>query len=417
MGNLEAPNRTYLEMNFVGETATGKGNNSQIIMENLNNGMFRVTDGRVGIRIGRYKPKMFTYPMTEWNRFYTSKIQRGYLLTKTNKMEKKEVTKSAMSVNGANYKPLEDNAVNDIITRLIGFANQVIETNFTVKVDDISDEMIAYGRKILDELAIGFKTMSVAEFNNKLKTLYAAIPRRIDKLSNSLAKRKLDFNDIIANEQDLYDIMIGQIRNNQGGSSAEKTILDAMGLKWRNVTKEEEDAIRTKLGCEANRYMRAWRISNERTENNFNAFCESENLEDGKGIEHLFHGSRNENFWSIITNGLTINPTGVVITGKMFGNGTYFAPDACKSMGYTSRSGSRWANGTSNSGFLAIYKVATGNPASPQCAKSYDYKTLKEDGYHSVWCKRGGQIGLRMDEVIVYQDNQSTIEYLVEIGI
>ena len=49
--------------------------------------------------------------------------------------------------------------------------------------------------------------------------------------------------------------------------------------------------------------------------------------------------------------------------------------------------------------------------------KLYDYKMLKEDGYHSVRCKRGGQIGLRMTEVIVYQDNQSTIEYLVEIGI
>ncbi len=48
----EAPNKDYLEMNFVGETATGRGNNQQFIMENLGDGTFRATEARVGISIG-----------------------------------------------------------------------------------------------------------------------------------------------------------------------------------------------------------------------------------------------------------------------------------------------------------------------------------------------------------------------------
>lgn len=33
--NLIPPNTEYLELNFVGETATGRGNNQQYVMENL----------------------------------------------------------------------------------------------------------------------------------------------------------------------------------------------------------------------------------------------------------------------------------------------------------------------------------------------------------------------------------------------
>ena len=416
-----APSREYLEFNFVGETATGRGNNTQFIMENLGNGTFMVTEGRVGIKVGRYKPRSYVRPINEWDAMYQSKLHRGYLLTKTVKLQAKEITRNAMSVNGNHFKPLSDLEVNTIISRLLAFANQVMECNYTVKVEDISDEMISYGKDILEVLATGFEQMSVAEFNNKLKTLYAAIPRRIDNLSKTLAKRKADFNDIVANEQDLYDIMIGQIRNHNIEKCSDLTILDSYGLDWRTVTPDEADMIKKKLGSEESRYVNAWRIVNRKTEDNFNEYCRKENLsDDNGGISHLFHGSRNENFWSIVTNGLTINPTGVVITGKAYGNGTYFAPAAVKSMGYTSRCGSRWANGSSKTGFLGIYKVATGKRynGSGGCNHTLNYKKLQEicPGAHCTWAE-ARYSGFMMDEVIVYQDQQSTVEYLVEVGL
>ena len=53
-----------------------------------------------------------------------------------------------------------------------------------------------------------------------------------------------------------------------------------------------------------------------------------------------------------------------IITGKMFGNGIYFAPSAAKSWGYTSARGTRWARGTSNTAFMALFATAYGNPVS-----------------------------------------------------
>lgn len=412
-----APNKEYLEFNFCKETATGRGLNEQFVMENLHDGTFKITDGRVGITIGRYKPKTFIRPMAEWDNTYCNRITRGYLLTKTQKMGKKTITKNSMSVNGEQFKPMERD-VAEIVERLLSFANQVMETNFTVKVEDISDEMLEYGKKILHDLANNFDKMSVAEFNNKLKVLYAAIPRRIDNLSKNLANRKTDFNDIVANEMDLYDIMLGQLRSNSVEKNAEQTILDAFNLSLRPVTEEETDTIKKMLGSVAPKYINAWRIVNDKTEKRFNEFCKKESLTEEKGIHHLFHGSRNENFWSIITNGLTINPCNVVITGKMFGNGTYFAPKAVKSMGYTSRYGSKWAGGTSNSGFLAIYKVATGKQYRLENAQTdLTYNRLQDrcKGAHCTWAFAGAS--LREDEVIVYKDEQSTIEYLIEVGI
>lgn len=412
-----APNESYLEMTFTKETATGRGLNNRLTMERLDSGLFQVTEGRIGITIGVHKPKVYTLPMEDWHDYYAKKIAMGYTLFATEKTEAKKVVKNIASLNGIQFKPLEDKGVQNIIQRLIGFTNQLMEQQYTVKVENISDSMIERGRDILDDLALNYKDMSVAEFNNKLKVLFAVIPRRIDNLGKKLAKRNVDFQDIVANEQELFDVMVSQIKNLEiEKNNNNKTILEGYNLEWREVTPDEESWIRRKMGCEGSRYVRAWRITNKTTEDRFNAFCEKEGLTDKHGIERLFHGSRSENFWSIITTGLTINPTGVVITGKMFGNGTYFAPDACKSMGYTDRTGSRWANGSSSTGFLGIYKVAVGNPASPQSAGSYTWQGLKKGGYHSVWCKRGGKIGLRMDEVVVYQDCQDTIEYLIEVG-
>jgi len=414
----EAPNREYLELTFTKETATGKGMNERFIMENTHDGNFQITSGRIGIKIGCHKPRVWKQIMEDWDKTYITCIERGYTLFSEKKLEDKVITQKMQGVDGKTFKPLLDKAVSRIIERLLNFSNHLMEEEYTIRVENVSDEMLKRGKEILDFLADNYKDLSVAEFNGKLKVLYAVIPRRIDILSKKLAKRTQDFTDIIASEQELYDVLVSQIRGTEvKAASSDKTITEAYGLEMREVTEEEEQWIRKRLGREGHRYVRAWRVTNLATEERFDAFCKKNkfSLENGK-VERLFHGSRSENFWSIITTGLTINPKGVVITGKMFGNGTYFAPDACKSMGYTDRRGSKWANGGNETGFLGIYKVAVGNPAAPSSAKAYNYASLSKQGYHSVWCKRGGATGLRMDEVVVYQDCQDTIEYLIEVG-
>lgn len=54
--------RGYVEMTFVKETATGRGRNELFIMEDMKNGTVKLTEGRVGITVGRYKPRVSYRP-------------------------------------------------------------------------------------------------------------------------------------------------------------------------------------------------------------------------------------------------------------------------------------------------------------------------------------------------------------------
>ena len=77
--------REYVEMTFVKETATGRGRNEIFIMENMHNGTMKITEGRIGITVGRYKPKVTFRPISDWDNVYQFRIGRGYMATKTKK--------------------------------------------------------------------------------------------------------------------------------------------------------------------------------------------------------------------------------------------------------------------------------------------------------------------------------------------
>ena len=108
-----------------------------------------------------------------------------------------------------------------------------------------------------------------------------------------------------------------------------------------------------------------------------------------------------------------------VITGKMFGYGIYYAPKARKSLGYTSLSGSYWANGSSSSGFMALMDVAYGKPYDVHSFDSkyynFNYDALQRacPGANCLHAHEGSM--LRNDEIIVYKEEQCTIKYLVEL--
>lgn len=411
----------YVEMTFVKETATGRGRNEMFSMEDMGNGSMKVMEGRIGITVGRYKPKVEYRPMEDWDMVYNSRINRGWITTKKQKMDKVTVNKGT-SPNNGNYAPIEDEHTREFVEELTLYAKHIFDTSYTVKVDDISDEMIALGEKTLKELS-EYEEMSVAEFNGKLKLLFAIIPRRMDKLSKHLAKKKADFPVILSDEQDLFDIMIAQVKNNsQAGKRNSETILKANGLEIRPVTDEEEAFIKKLLKGRSRGYLEAFRVTNHETEKNFEEFAKAHDLSEKNGIKHLFHGTKHENVWSIATTGIkTRPPKDVVITGKAYGQGSYFAPDAVKSLGYTSMKHAKWTNGTSDFGFLLICKVAVGKDGtyydghlgidSSLCASKLE---AISPGSLCTWAE-ARHSGFMLDEVIVYQDAQSTIEYIVRI--
>ena len=105
---------------------------------------------------------------------------------------------------------------------------------------------------------------------------------------------------------------------------------------------------------------------------------------------------------------------------KMFGYGLYFAPRARKSIGYTSLSGSYWTRGTSNVGYMALQEVAYGVPYDVHSFDSkyysFDYKKLRAAKADADCLHAHAGSMLQNDEIVIYDEAQTTIKYLIEIA-
>ena len=134
-------------------------------------------------------------------------------------------------------------------------------------------------------------------------------------------------------------------------------------------------------------------------------------------VKQLWHGSKNENWQSIMGKGLLLNPD-AAITGKMFGQGIYFAPSATKSWGYTSYSGSYWAHGSDSRAYMGLYATAYGNPYKVSSYggnwHGFGQSDLKKLGDYDCVHADSSSGMLRNDEIIFYDQSATTINYIVE---
>jgi poly [ADP-ribose] polymerase len=248
----------------------------------------------------------------------------------------------------------------------------------------------------------------------------------MNEVSRFMAKDKTDFSEIITREQGLLDVMRTQVAQQtvveESKEKQDCTILEHMGLIFEECDDDDIAKIQMALGESVNKFNRAWKVTNIATQKKFDDFVAAENIHNKK---LLFHGSRNENWWSILSSGLVLRPTNAIITGKLYGMGIYFAPKAQKSIGYTSLSGSYWAGGRDNMGYMALMEVAYGTPYDVHSFDSryhnLNYTALQKlkKGANCLHAHAGASMGgsssLRNDEIVIYKEEQCTIKYLVEI--
>jgi poly [ADP-ribose] polymerase len=376
---------------------------------------FRVEYGRVdATKTTRY------YPMSKWTSQINSKIKKGYQdVTDL----KKDLVQEISSANPESpYKEIENAAIRAIVEKLQAMARETIRKNYTVKASSVTQDMVDAAQKIIDALANTSST--VEEFNANLLKLFTVIPRKMGNVRDYLASKSDDFAQIISKEQDLLDVMRGQIyikQDDEPVDTAEKkqqTILEELGLAMEEATADDVALIKTLMNESAGKFRKAWRVTNLKTQGRFDKFVADNNIKDTR---LLFHGSRSENFWSIIKTGLVLRPTNAVITGKMFGYGCYYAPKCAKSIGYTSLSGSYWAHGGNNTAYMALFDVAYGTPYDVYNfdSKYYnlDYNRLQQFKPGANCLHAHADRGmLRNDEIVVYKEEQMTIKYLIEIG-
>lgn len=363
--------------------------------------------GRVGA-----SPQHRSYSLSEWNKKYNEKLSKGYV-------DRTELVADLITKVPASdgYKPIPDAEIADIVNRLRKMARQAVADNYSVSSDKVTMAMVEEAQTLLNELV---EIRDVNKFNTLLAELFGVIPRRMKTVRAHLAKSDEQFGEIIRREQDLLDVMRGQVFVPKLAEEitvpvGTQTVLEANGLVFEPVMAEDIVKIKACLGSCADKFNRAWRVSNTRTQKAFDDYVTPDHI----ATKLLWHGSRNENWWSIINAGLVLKPTNAVITGKMFGYGIYFANKARKSLGYTSLSGSYWAKGSEQAAFMGLYEVAYGKPYDvytfSNSVSGLDYAGLQRlcPGANCLHAHEGKM--LRNDEIIVYQECQTTIRYLVEI--
>lgn len=390
---------------------TAGANNNKYYDMKPQGDMWVATYGRIGSG-----SQTRTYSKREWDKKYNEKIRKGYI-DQTDLIQDLISTEKPTQ---SEYKEIDNAKIEAIVERLQAMAKKAISENYTVSSNKVTQAMIDEAQNIITGL---LNITDVKIFNDELLKLFATIPRKMSSVSSYIARDNGEFNKIISREQDLLDIMKGQVVQKQVVEETKETkpindstILEYLGLEFEECSKEDIATIKVALGSCSDKFHKAWKVKNLRTQKRFDDFVKENNIKD---VRLLFHGSRNENWWSIINSGLRLRPTNAVITGKMFGYGIYYAPKARKSLGYTSLSGSYWARGSSSYGFMALMDVAYGKPYDVYSFDSkyynFNYEALQKNcpGANCLHAHEGNM--LRNDEIIVYKEEQCTIKYLVEL--
>jgi poly [ADP-ribose] polymerase len=396
---------------------TADNSNKYYNMIQIDDSSWRCEWGRVG---GSSQTKV--YSMSQWDKKYKEKQKKGYT----------DITELVSVGKLTEEKELEIKNASPAVQTLIRFlqdqARQTIKKNYTVAVADVTQKQVDAAQEKLDALvkiSQGKRITDRGAINTLLLEMYAIIPRKMKDTRKFVLQDgdgRTRLKEILSKEQDLLDVMAGQVQTHTTQADKEdnkdELDLEEAGLVITEATDEEKAEIAAKTDLDVRKIKKIFTVRHKATADRY----EKAFAADPHANEHLFyHGSRNENWWSIINTGVKIKPANAVHTGSMFGPGAYWANKARKSIGYTSLRGSYWASGSSNKAYLGIFRVNLGrkwNLIGPR--KSYEYwmsslnkHKCNAKGYDSLFAKGGAD--LRNDEFITFEDARSTIKYLVEL--
>ncbi|MBO0950150.1 WGR domain-containing protein [Fibrella forsythiae] len=396
---------------------TAANNNKYYEMHETASGTFTVSYGRVGGSVSTA-----TYPMDQWDKKFREKVAKGYV-DQTHLYADKPAMTSTDSI--------ENDQVRALMAKLMEYANQSIFQNYVVSAQQVTKQQVDAAQQLLNELATLIDArLDVSRYNDKLLSLFKTIPRKMGKVSQHLVPQSPQapgdlqtLRDRLAAEQDTLDVMRSQVELNQPKSDANSpeqappSLLNSLGLTMEPVTDDRVlTLIKRMMGDDAAKFDAAFAVQQARTQA---AFVKHMSTAKTPKTQLLWHGSRSENWLSILKSGLVLRPTNAIITGKMFGYGIYFADQFSKSLNYTSLSGSFWAGGQQREAYLAIYEVHVGKQFVVRqhegwhCTLTGDVLAKRNPSLDSVYAQRGKS--LLKNEFIVYNQDQSTIRYLVRV--
>lgn len=376
---------------------TPDNHNKFYYMEDLNNGTFKVTYGRVG-----NSERIVNYPISQWNTKYNEKIKKGYI----------DVTEKISAVKKSNELDIKDTDVKELIDFLMKSAKASIKRDYSISAEAVTQTQLDEAQSIIDNIYQNKDVFSLKGINDELRQLYTIIPRKMaDTRSFFLNSLNIPYLiELLQSEQSKLDTLKTQV--NVENISEDKITLESLGFSCEVASKADKEFIKNNTDFRLTNH-KVFKITNHVTENIFNPKHLKTKL--------LYHGSRNENFLSIIQNGLKIRPKGVQTTGSMFGSGIYFADRCIKALGYTSLKNSYWARGNDSTAYIALFEVALGkqynifesNKHWSSWMGNLTEEKINELGFNSTFAKGG--IDLKNNEYIIYNPCQCTIKYLIEM--
>ena len=380
-----------------------------------------------GSQFGAHATKPFQYPVYMYYLKLYEKMAKGYEdHTKERVLNdgSDQPANAAILPDGTNATDgITDTQVASLVKNLMDFADATIKKNYSVKVGQVNAKAIESARKMITRMS---KSRNVDTFNKRRLELMHIIPRKMDCVSSYMVNSKSEFAQVIQDESDLLDVLETQVEvaiqqgtASDGDGTKKQTILDKLGLEIYSARQDQIDKIKGRLPKDLqDKVLHVYRVINKKTKARFDNYLKSQGHR--VKVKEFWHGSRNANWWNIICKGLLLR-NDAQKTGSMFGHGLYFAPSPTKSWGYTSAYGSYWANGNSKTAFMGVYAISHDNPVNVNSYSSV-YGNLdassfeaKYPGHDCLYC-HGGTGMLRNDEVIVYREEQATINFIVEFA-
>ena len=372
--------------------------------------------GRMGTEKGQqYGERSYMYPSRMYWIKLAEKLQKGYqdnsdvYLKKDDPVDCANIApKPVKRAKNGRCANKASQALFSLLSRFSKFA--VADAKVSVPITD------AILQKTADLIEKMGKAESVEDFNRTLMENIAILQRPVPTggkavgVQSLLAKKESDFVRVIERESDLLEAMKGvhygvPVKTEERG-------FDSYNIEVFEATDDQKKMVIGHLSDSLKgRVKTVYRVIPRTQRDRFEEYCNKRNIKD---VKMLWHGSRNENFLSIAINGLQLNPNAVV-TGKMFGHGTYFAPSSMKSVGYTSRRGSKWAGGQSRMYVMGLYSVAYGKPYDVYSHKGYmsnfSERDILKQGCDSLHAHKGKM--LLNDEIVIYNEAATCLQYLV----
>lgn len=405
-------------LEFVDPNASEYGANKWYRLKEHGTWKVGATYGRHGAKAGErwatHAEKPYVYHSYMYFIKLEEKIAKGYVDQTKNRLLATPKNEGKVDLSGLDPK------VEGLVKALMDFADKTIKENYSVTAETVNLRAIKTARSILKKME---KVKKVTTFNKYLVEVFKIIPRKMRMVASYTADHPNEFQTILQKENDLLNVLETKVKglmSKRNGNGAATGILNALGLEIYPANAAQMSKITNRLRNTAvpGKIKNVYRVINKKTQAAFDKYLETH---DYPKVMELWHGSTNCNWWSIMHEGLKVH-SGAQTTGKMFGYGIYFAPSPMKSWGYTSGYGSYWASGSSHTAFMGVFATAHNTPAD---VHQYDSSlgSLDADSFEArfpgcdcLYCHRD-QGMLRNDEIVLYREEQLTINYLVEFEI